>query len=110
MFIVSVQIVGLHFLDLEYSGKKAALNPMSFNDSPSRPISHKRECLFKIIVIGDISTGKTSLIQRYVHDIINQHYKPTLGVDFATKLVQCDDTLVRLQFWDISGTWMWIRE
>ncbi|KAI1724231.1 ras family domain-containing protein [Ditylenchus destructor] len=74
-----------------------------FPIQPIRPISHKRECLFKIIVIGDISTGKTSLIQRYVHDIINQHYKATLGVDFATKLVQCDDTLVRLQFWDISG-------
>jgi len=64
---------------------------------------HRRECLFKIIVIGDMSTGKTSLIQRYVRDAFPQNYKPTLGVDFATKLIQFDDTLVRLQFWDISG-------
>ncbi|KAL3093640.1 hypothetical protein niasHT_026678 [Heterodera trifolii] len=63
---------------------------------------HKRECLFKIIVIGDISTGKTSLIQRFIHNSMSGNYKPTLGVDFATKLVQFEDTLVRLQFWDIS--------
>uniref|UniRef100_A0A915DQ61 Uncharacterized protein n=1 Tax=Ditylenchus dipsaci TaxID=166011 RepID=A0A915DQ61_9BILA len=78
----------------------------SFGDSPTKPSlssKHSRECLFKIIVIGDISTGKTSLIQRYVRDLVNQHYKPTLGVDFATKVVQYEDTLVRLQFWDISG-------
>jgi hypothetical protein len=25
------------------------------------------------------------------------------GVDFATKLIQVDDMLLRLQFWDISG-------
>ncbi|KAL3075184.1 hypothetical protein niasHS_013407 [Heterodera schachtii] len=53
---------------------------------------HKRECLFKIIVIGDISTGKTSLIQRFIHNSMSGNYKPTLGVDFATKLVQFDDT------------------
>jgi small GTP-binding protein len=64
---------------------------------------HKRECLFKIIVIGDIATGKTSLIQRYVREAIPANYKPTLGVDFATKIVTFDDTLIRLQFWDISG-------
>jgi small GTP-binding protein len=59
--------------------------------------------LFKIIVVGDVSTGKTSLIQRYVRNAINQQYKPTIGVDFATKLVKYEDILVRLQFWDVAG-------
>uniref|UniRef100_A0A183BWF6 Ras-related protein Rab-32 n=1 Tax=Globodera pallida TaxID=36090 RepID=A0A183BWF6_GLOPA len=71
---------------------------------------HKRECLFKIIVIGDISTGKTSLIQRFIHNNMSGNYKPTLGVDFATKLVQFEDTLIRLQFWDISDKTRTIRK
>jgi GTPase SAR1 family protein len=48
----------------------------------SATVVHKRECLFKLIVIGDMSTGKTSLIQRYVRDVINLNYKPTLVGSF----------------------------
>ncbi|KAF7633362.1 CULT domain-containing protein, partial [Meloidogyne graminicola] len=65
--------------------------------------NHQRECLYKILVIGDMGTGKTSLIQRYIHDSFPTLYKPTIGVDFATKLIKYEDTLIRLQFWDISG-------
>ncbi|KAI6191468.1 Ras-related protein Rab [Aphelenchoides bicaudatus] len=54
--------------------------------------TQRREYLFKIIVVGDISTGKTSLIQRYVRNTVNPLYKPTIGVDFATKLVNYEDT------------------
>lgn len=62
------------------------------------------EYLFKVLVIGDIGVGKTSLIKRYVHHIFGQTYKPTIGVDFALKVINWDpDTLIRLQLWDIAG-------
>jgi len=64
----------------------------------------KKEPVYKILVIGDIGTGKTSLIKRYVHDIFSIHYKSTIGVDFASKLVKWDDTTtIHLQLWDIAG-------
>lgn len=64
----------------------------------------KREYLFKVLVIGDLGTGKTSIIKRYVHQFFSIHYRATIGVDFALKVLNWnDDTLIRLQLWDIAG-------
>uniref|UniRef100_W5N062 Ras-related protein Rab n=2 Tax=Lepisosteus oculatus TaxID=7918 RepID=W5N062_LEPOC len=64
----------------------------------------RRDYLFKILVIGDGQVGKTSLVQRYVNDRFSKHYKSTVGVDFAVKVLQWSDTeTVRLQLWDIAG-------
>ncbi|KAM4044745.1 ras-related protein Rab-7L1 isoform 1-T1 [Anomaloglossus baeobatrachus] len=60
--------------------------------------------LFKVLVVGDSAVGKTSLLNRYVHDVFGKEYKMTMGVDFALKVVQWSDTeMVRLQLWDIAG-------
>ncbi|XP_071442101.1 ras-related protein Rab-32 isoform X1 [Hetaerina americana] len=64
----------------------------------------KREHLYKILVIGELGTGKTSIIKRYVHQFFSQHYRATIGVDFALKVINWDaDTIIRLQLWDIAG-------
>lgn len=63
----------------------------------------ENELLFKIIVVGDIAVGKTSLIKRYVHNIFTENYKSTIGVDFALKVLNIDNKNVRIQLWDIAG-------
>ncbi|XP_022652361.1 ras-related protein Rab-32-like [Varroa jacobsoni] len=63
-----------------------------------------RELLYKVLVIGELGTGKSSIIRRYVHKIFSEHYRATIGVDFALKVIQWDEnTVVRLQLWDIAG-------
>lgn len=62
------------------------------------------EHLFKVLVIGEAGTGKTSFVKRYVHDYFSRAYRTTLGVDFALKMLLFNEsTVVRLQLWDVAG-------
>ncbi|XP_077449237.1 ras-related protein Rab-38b isoform X2 [Stigmatopora argus] len=63
-----------------------------------------KEHLYKVLVIGDLGVGKTSIIRRYVHQTFSHNYRATIGVDFALKVLRWDaDETVRLQLWDIAG-------
>ncbi|XP_061775254.1 ras-related protein Rab-38 isoform X2 [Nerophis ophidion] len=65
--------------------------------------NHAKEHLYKILVIGDLGVGKTSIIKRYVHHNFSPNYRATIGVDFALKVLNLDQETVRLQLWDIAG-------
>ncbi|KAF5898214.1 ras-related protein Rab-38-like, partial [Clarias magur] len=65
--------------------------------------SNQKEHLYKILVIGDLGVGKTSIIKRYVHQTYSTNYRATIGVDFALKVLNWDSETVRLQLWDIAG-------
>ncbi|KRG03988.1 ras-related protein Rab-32 isoform X2 [Drosophila mojavensis] len=79
-------------------------NGYLYNGTIMSPSGEKREHLYKILVIGELGTGKTSFIKRYVHQFFSQNYRATIGVDFALKVLHWDaNTIVRLQLWDIAG-------
>jgi len=68
------------------------------------PGRKRNERLYKILIIGELGVGKTSIIQRYVHQFFSTQYRATIGVDFSLKMLQWDrNTLIRLQLWDIAG-------
>lgn len=74
------------------------------NSAPITGAGEKREHLYKILVIGELGAGKTSIIKRYVHQFFSQNYRATIGVDFALKVLNWDpQTIIRLQLWDIAG-------
>jgi Ras-related protein Rab-32 len=62
------------------------------------------EYLYKVLVVGDMGTGKTAIIRQYVNHSYSESYKSTIGVDFALKEINWDaKSLIRLQLWDIAG-------
>jgi len=38
-----------------------------------------QEYLFKVLIIGELGTGKTSIIKRYVHQFFSEHYRATVS-------------------------------
>eukprot|EP01013_Petalomonas_cantuscygni_P016143 TRINITY_DN33098_c0_g1_i1.p2 TRINITY_DN33098_c0_g1~~TRINITY_DN33098_c0_g1_i1.p2 ORF type:complete len:215 (-),score=39.95 TRINITY_DN33098_c0_g1_i1:197-841(-) len=59
--------------------------------------------VFKILVVGVNNAGKTCLIRQYVHKLFQANIKPTIGVDFALKVLERGTRPVTVQIWDIAG-------
>ena len=57
----------------------------------------------KICMVGVFGTGKTSLVQRFVHSLFTDKYHSTVGVKIDRKQVELDGTLVNLVLWDLAG-------
>jgi small GTP-binding protein len=57
----------------------------------------------KICMVGVFGTGKTCLVQRYVHSIFSDRYLSTVGVKIDRKEVQVGDQTVKLMLWDLEG-------
>lgn len=59
--------------------------------------------ILKIIVGGDGGIGKTTYLHRYCTDIFLTDTQLTVGVDFLTKIVTCNDFVFNLAIWDLGG-------
>jgi Ras-related protein Rab-28 len=59
---------------------------------------------YKLIVCGDGSVGKSSIIHQFCDGNFQQSYKQTIGLDFHTRrLTLPGNVSVTLQIWDIGG-------
>lgn len=78
----------------------AATRPRGADDSEEEP----EQLQYKVILLGDGATGKTSIAMRFTDDHFAQQYKQTIGLDFFIKrLVLPGEVNVALQIWDIGG-------
>ncbi|XP_011690553.1 PREDICTED: ras-related protein Rab-24-like isoform X2 [Wasmannia auropunctata] len=60
----------------------------------------------KVVLLGNAMVGKTSLMERYVHDSFNcnRPYQNTIGTVFASKRVQVNDVTLIMGIWDTAGS------
>ncbi|KAK5580404.1 hypothetical protein RB653_000421 [Dictyostelium firmibasis] len=67
--------------------------------------SQKPPCdlFLKILMIGNSSVGKSSMLVRYTKNTFSDSYTPTLGIDFCLKTIEIDDKIIKLQIWDTAG-------
>jgi len=59
--------------------------------------------VFKILIAGDASVGKTTLLLRYVQGEFIDSTTMTIGVDFHTKQLYLETISCHLQLWDLGG-------
>ena len=61
------------------------------------------EFIFKVLLLGNSNVGKSSLFLRFVDDIWNDTFVPTIGVDFKIKTFDIDDKKIKMPIWDTAG-------
>ena len=64
----------------------------------------QKEFLYKILLLGDTSVGKTCFLMRYTDNTFQEIHMSTIGLDYKLKNVQLDDgKMYKIQIWDTAG-------
>ena len=61
------------------------------------------DMIFKIVLIGDTSVGKTNILSKYLSNEFDPDSKATVGVEFGTKDFKIENNIVKVQIWDTAG-------
>ncbi|XP_060778896.1 EF-hand calcium-binding domain-containing protein 4B isoform X2 [Neoarius graeffei] len=65
--------------------------------------SSEPDRLFKIVLVGNSSVGKTSLLRRFCDGCFYPGTSATVGIDYSVKTLIVDNSQVALQMWDTAG-------
>ncbi|UJR32712.1 hypothetical protein I4U23_020171 [Adineta vaga] len=71
--------------------------------SVQNTVNQKVDYVCKLLIIGNSSVGKTSLLFRYTDNTFSSAFITTLGVDFKSKILVRHDKCMKLQIWDTAG-------
>jgi small GTP-binding protein len=58
---------------------------------------------YKVVVVGDSSVGKSSIVQRLIQGTFTEDGTSTCGADFYTYCIPVNSEQVKLQIWDTAG-------
>ena len=57
----------------------------------------------KVIIVGDMDTGKTSIIKRYLYDKFDNNNNSTIAPELKTKIIKINGINYNINFWDLPG-------
>ena len=58
---------------------------------------------FKIVLVGDFATGKSSLVRRFVENSFSEDYISSIGVSISRKTITTKEHDTNMMIWDIEG-------
>lgn len=59
--------------------------------------------VFKVVLIGESGVGKSNLLSRFTKNEFNHDSRTTIGVEFSTRTIQLDKSIIKAQIWDTAG-------
>jgi len=59
--------------------------------------------LYKVVLTGDSSVGKSNLLSRYTRNEFNLDSRSTIGVEFAARSIEVEGMTIKAQIWDTAG-------
>ena len=66
-------------------------------------MSEKTSKFVELLILGDYSVGKTTLLRKFTGDTTATDNVSTIGVDFRTRDVEIDGKTVSIRVWDTAG-------
>ncbi len=62
------------------------------------------ECVYKILLLGDTTVGKTCFLMKYTDKVFNEIHMATIGLDYRLKTMTLKSgKIIKLQIWDTAG-------
>ena len=67
----------------------------------NKSLNYDEKC--QLLIIGDSTVGKTSILAKYTGKAFNDTYLATVGLDFFTKDAEFNNIIIRIKIWDTAG-------
>lgn len=65
---------------------------------------NNNEDVLKIVIIGEASVGKTSIINQFIDRSFQDDMQTTVGGSYSSKMIECNNNKVlKLDIWDTAG-------
>merc|ERR1711972_896633 len=58
---------------------------------------------FKLVLLGDASVGKSSVLMRFLQNKFSEGIETTVGAAFSTKTIESGNRQVKFEIWDTAG-------
>nr|XP_013008276.1 ras-related protein Rab-3C [Cavia porcellus] len=87
---------------MELYGKMASSQDSRYGQKDSS--DQNFDYMFKLLIIGNSSVGKTSFLFRYADDSFTSAFVSTVGIDFKVKTVFKNEKRIKLQIWAPEGS------
>ena len=73
------------------------------HDEEENSIEEEFDEKIKLMVLGDSSVGKSSILTKYCKNEFMSKYITTIGIDFQIKYLNINNKRIKLQIWDTAG-------
>ncbi|XP_067283070.1 EF-hand calcium-binding domain-containing protein 4B [Pseudorasbora parva] len=90
-------------VNMPSSARGQPVGKETLQQGPAEVAAASPQRLFKVILVGNSSVGKTALLRRFCDGQFHSATSATVGIDYSVRTLNLGDSHVALQLWDTAG-------